>query len=56
MEKQLIGLFIKKGLPLMSMNETEKAIGEWMVSESIYKSTILPHLINQKLLKNEAEY
>lgn len=54
--KELIGLFIQKGLPLLSLQEIEGDIDEWLRTPNEFQGIILPHLINQKLLKYEQEY
>lgn len=53
----LINLFITQGIPLLSLKNLEEYTGEWYdIKDCPLRDTVLLHLINQKLLRNEEEY
>lgn len=54
--KKLIEVFVKQGLPLLSLQQTEEYIEEWFNTPNEYQGIVLPYLINQKLQRNEQEY
>lgn len=55
MEK-LLEVFIKKGLPMMGIEELESAAREWSGTTGGYKDIVLPNIIKLKLEKYESEY
>jgi len=54
--KEIVNLFITKGLPMLNIQDLECYSSEWMSVEHPMVDVVLPHLINQKLIRYEEEY
>ena len=55
--KKLLEVYITKGIPMLDLNQLEKFSEEWLEAGAhVVRDTLLPHFINQKLLRYEQEY